>query len=99
VVSIQVLQELFYTVTRKIASPLSAEEARRIVEDLTRWRVFAPAPADVLAAIDASVDWRLSFWDAMLLVAANRVGASTLWSEDLNDGQTYGTVTVRNPFR
>ena len=99
VVSIQVLQEFYYTVTRRIAEPLPAAEARRIVEELTRWRVFAPAPADVLAAIDASVEWQVSFWDAMLLVAANRVGASVLWSEDLSDGQTYGAVTVRNPFR
>jgi predicted nucleic acid-binding protein len=96
--SIQVLQEFYVTVTRGVTPPLSPDTAGRIVEQLSRWRVLEPTTRDVLDAIDGSVRWQLSFWDAMLLVAANRVGASVLWSEDLNDGQTYGAVTVRNPF-
>jgi predicted nucleic acid-binding protein len=57
-----------------------------------------PGAADVLDAIDNSLRWRLSFWDAMLVTAANKTGASVLWSEDLNPGQRYGGVTVQNPF-
>jgi predicted nucleic acid-binding protein len=52
----------------------------------------------VLAAIDATVNWNVSFWDAMILVAAQRSGAALLWSEDLHAGQTFDTVTLRNPF-
>jgi predicted nucleic acid-binding protein len=96
--SIQVLQEFYVAATRRSTPPLSAEAARAIVEDLTTWQVVEPRARDVLDAIDGSGSWQLSFWDAMLLVAANRAGASVLWSEDLNDGQTYGAVTVRNPF-
>lgn len=59
----------------------------------------APSADDVLDAIDGSVRWQVSFWDAMLLTTAAKVGAGVLWTEDLNDGQSYGTVTVRNPFR
>ena len=97
--SIQVLQEFYVTITRRGTPPLSPEAARAIVEDLTAWRVVEPRARDVLDAIDGSVRWRVSFWDAMLLVAANRAGASVFWSEDMNDGQLYGSVTVRNPFR
>jgi predicted nucleic acid-binding protein len=97
--SIQVLQEFYVTVTRRVTPPLSPEAARAVVEDLTTWQVVEPKARDVLDAIDGSARWRVSFWDAMLLVAANRAGVRVLWSEDLGDGQAYGSVTVRNPFR
>ena len=84
--------------TRKIARPLNAPTARTIVADLGTWHVVTPTPSDVLAAIDATVNWNVSFWDAMILVAAQRSGAALLWSEDFNAGQTFDTVTLRNPF-
>ncbi|MDO8673573.1 MAG: PIN domain-containing protein [Dehalococcoidia bacterium] len=98
-VSLQVLQEFFTTLIRKASPPASPIEARGIVEDLSTWRVYEPARVDLFAAIDASMEWRISFWDAMILVAARRSGAKILWSEDLNDGQEYGGVIVRNPFK
>lgn len=97
-VSIQVLQELFVTLTRKIRQPLNTPTARTIIADLATWHVVTPTPSDVLAAIDATASWNVSFWDAMILVAAQRSGASVVWSEDLNAGQTFDTVTLRNPF-
>ena len=57
-----------------------------------------PSARDVVDAIDKSARWQISFWDAMLLTAANKAGAAVLWSEDLNPGQLYGQVTVQNPF-
>lgn len=97
--SIQVLQELFVTLTRKLATQLTLQDARSLIADLATWRVVEPNRQDVLEAIDNSQRWRISFWDAMLLTTANKAGASVLWSEDLNHGQVYGGVTVRNPFR
>jgi predicted nucleic acid-binding protein len=97
-VSIQVLQELFVTLTRKIAAPVETRIARGIVADLATWRVIEPRAADVLAAIDAMPRWQMSFWDAMILTAAERAGARVLWSEDLASGQAYDGVTVRNPL-
>jgi predicted nucleic acid-binding protein len=97
-ISVQVLQELFVTLTRKIPRPLTTPTARDIIADLSTWHVVTPTPGDVLAAVDGTVKWNLSFWDAMILVAAQRCGASWVWSEDLNAGQTFGTVTLRNPF-
>jgi predicted nucleic acid-binding protein len=97
--SVQVLQEFYVTATRRGTPPLAPDAARRIVEQLSAWQVVEPTARDVLDAIDGSVRWQVAFWDAMLLVAANRAGASVLWSEDLNEGQRYDAVTVRNPFR
>lgn len=99
VVSIQVLQELYVTLTGKVRPPLPAAAARAIVADLARWRVVEPGHRDVLDAIDGSARWRISFWDAMLLTMASKAGARVLWSEDLQNGRTYDGVLVRNPFR
>lgn len=96
--SIQVLQEYYVTVTRKIERPLSPEKAREVVAAFARWRVHSPLAADVLLAIDVSVDNKISFWDAMILTSAFRLGCKTLWSEDLNPGQQILGVTVKNPF-
>ena len=93
------LQELYVFLTRKLRPPMPPDRARSIVGDLLTWRIVEPGAADVVQAIDTSVRWQLSFWDAMLLVAADKGGADVLWSEDLSHGQTYGRVTVRNPFR
>jgi predicted nucleic acid-binding protein len=99
VLSVQVLQELFVTLTSKVAAPLAAHTARGLVADLATWQVVEPGAADVIAAIDGAVRWQLSFWDAMIVTAAQRAGALVLWSEDLNDGQRFDGVTARNPLR
>jgi predicted nucleic acid-binding protein len=65
---------------------------------MSTWQVIEPGRSDVLSAIDAAARWQVSFWDAMILTAAIRAGAATVWSEDLNDGQVYDGVVVRNPF-
>ncbi len=98
-VSVQILQELFVTLTRKVTPALGIGDARRIITDIATWQVFAPTAHDVIDAIDAAARWRISFWDAMLLVSAQAVGASVVWSEDLNAGQAFNGVLVQNPFR
>jgi predicted nucleic acid-binding protein len=98
VISIQVLQELFVNLTRKIVPSLTISDAREIVADMATWQVVAPTSADVLEAIDGSARWQVSFWDAMVLTTARKAGASVIWSEDLNDGQAYDGLVVRNPF-
>lgn len=96
--SIQVLQEFFVTVTRKIGMPLDHHTARQIVADLAHWRLQAPQASDLLQAIDLLQDYQLSFWDAMVVQSAARLGCKTLYSEDLSHGQSYGNVQVINPF-
>jgi predicted nucleic acid-binding protein len=99
VVSVQILQEVFVALTRKVRQPIAAAPAREVVALLATWRIVAPTHQDVLFAIDATDRWQLSFWDAMIVVAAQKARASVLWSEDLSHGQVFGEVTVRNPFR
>jgi predicted nucleic acid-binding protein len=98
-ISIQVLQEFYVTITRKIVHPLDFLAARQIVADLTHWRVHSPEPGDLLQAIDFQKNYQLSFWDAMILQSATRLGCRQLFSEDLSHGETYGIVQVINPLK
>lgn len=97
--SVQVLQEFFVNVTRKIAKPLSAETAKEIVADYSRWYLHVPAADDVLAAIGIHQRIGISFWDAMIVRSAAEIGCAVLYSEDLNAGQEYSGVRVENPFQ
>lgn len=97
--SAQVLQEFFVTVVKKAARPLSAAQALEWIE---QWTVFPCQPVDhqlVRIAIERSERFAISYWDAAILAAADALGAATVYSEDLNDGQRYGRVRVVNPFR
>lgn len=96
--SIQVLQEFFVVVTRKVPQPLSIGEAAQIVEDYSRWSVHCPEPKDLAAAIDIHKRFQISFWDAMIIHSARRLNCRVLWTEDLSDGQSYAGVAVRHPF-
>ena len=97
--SMQVLQEFFVTVTRKIPKPLDVAAARQVIGDLTTWRVHAPGKADVLTAIDCHQSQQLSFWDALIVCSAASLGCQVLYSEDLNAGQRYQGILVANPLR
>lgn len=96
--SLQVLQEFAVNVTAKIPQPLSVAEAAGIVSALSEWRLHVPEPPDVVAALELQRRHQLSFWDAMILRSAARLGCRLLWSEDLNSGQVYDGVELRNPF-
>lgn len=97
VVSIQVLQEYFVVATRKLGVP--AELARRKIELLSHFDVVRPDVTDVLAAIDTTRLRSISFWDAMVVRAAENAGCAWLLSEDLQDGEIISGVRVKNPFR
>ena len=96
--SVQVLQEFFVTVTRKVPHPLSLDEAADRVREFAAWKVFAPTAKDVLGAIALLKQSKLNFWDAMVLQAAAESECDVLWSEDLNDGQVIRGVRIRDPF-
>ena len=94
----QVLGEFYSNAIRKGSIPLSGEEARKWI-DLLCQKPFVPVDAHLVrAAIGLSLRYRISYWDAGILAAAERLGAGTLYSEDLNHGQIYGAVKVINPF-
>jgi len=97
-VSTQVLQELYVTLTRKVSRPCSSEQALSVLEDLTAWPVVVIDFAAIRAAVHLREEADLSFWDALVVVAAARSGAAALYTEDLNDGQEILGVQVCNPF-
>ncbi len=97
VVSLQVLQEYFVTVTRKLQ--VDARVARRKVELLAEFDVAAPDVTDILAAIDLHRLHGFSFWDALVLRAAKQAGCSVLLSEDFQELREIDGVRIVNPFR
>jgi predicted nucleic acid-binding protein len=98
VLSTQVLQELCVNLRRKVARPLPVEEVRHLIQDYLSWEVVANSPASVLHALEIEVRYQISFWDALILQAAESSGAAVLYSEDLAAGQKYGPVQVVNPL-
>ena len=99
VVSTQVLQELAVNLRRKVRRPLDAKAVRDIVADYLTWQVIVNGGDSILEAIDLESRHQISFWDALVVQAAQVSGAEILYSEDLSDGQTYGSVRVINPLR
>jgi len=96
--SAQVLQEFYVTVTRKIRKPLSPELA---VALMSEYRVFPTVPTDyplIVAAVELSIRYGISYWDGVIVAAAEALEAPTLYTEDLAHGQRYGNVRVLNPF-
>src|SRR5262249_7126427 len=97
VLSTQVLQEYFVVATKKLG--VEAEYARRKVELLSSLDVVRPDVTDVLAAIDLTRLRSISFWDALIVRAAENAGCAVLLSEDLQDGEVISGVRIKNPFR
>ena len=97
VVSMQVLQEYFVTVTRKLR--VDPAVARRKVELLAEFDVAAPEVGDILAAIDLHRLHGFSFWNALVVRAAKQAGCGVLYSEDMQGAREIEGVRIVNPFR
>jgi predicted nucleic acid-binding protein len=97
VLSMQVLQEFYVNVTRKISRPISKKSARLVVSSYTIWCVDT-TPAEISAAFRIEDESRIGFWDALIVASALRSGATRILSEDLNAGQTIAGIHIQNPF-
>jgi predicted nucleic acid-binding protein len=96
VVSLQVLQEYFVTVTKKLGVP--TEPAKSKVDLFSRLVVVPFEPRDVLEAIDLKETCKISFWDALIVRAAKKFGCAVLYSEDMNVGAKLAGIEIVNPF-
>ncbi len=96
--STQVLQEFRVTIGKKAANPLPTEAITEIIKDYLTWHIVVTSGTSILEAMAYEDRYGLSFWDALIVQAANVAGASILYSEDMNSGQTYGQTQVLNPF-
>lgn len=97
--STQVLQEFYINATRKLPEPLAAARARSIIERYATWHVHRIEHADIIAASRLEKRHRQSFWGALIIVSAGRLGATSLVSEDLQHGRRIADVVIRDPFR
>jgi len=98
VISVQVLQEFFVCVTKKIVKPLNRNSARTILEYLFNWDVIVNDKCITLKAIDLQEKYGFSFWDSLIVQAALQGQARVLLSEDLPDGQAVEDLKIVNPF-
>ena len=99
VLSVQVLQEFYYQVTRPSRpGRLSHESAMQFVERLAQ-RTVLPVTIELLrSAAEISQRYQISYWDAAIIAAAKAMDCDAVYSEDLNPGQDYGGVQFVNPF-
>lgn len=97
IVSMQVLQEFYVHVTRKIPSPLSRDAARVVVNTYAFWCIETTA-AEIATAFRVEDEARLGFWDALIISSAAKGGAARILSEDLNHGQKIFGIRIENPF-
>jgi predicted nucleic acid-binding protein len=81
-----------------VSQRCSSEEAQAVVEDLTAWPLMVVGYSAIREAVELADRARLSFWDALGVVAAARAGAAVLYTEDLHDGQEIPGVRISNPF-
>jgi len=96
--SMQVLSEFYYNATRKLSPAVSPEDAWTRVRIYFAW---SPLPIDealLRRAREVEQRWKLSWWDSMVVAAAQLQECGVLLTEDLQDGAVFGTVTVRSPF-
>ncbi len=98
VLSTQVLQELCVNLRRKVSTPLAVEEVRLLIRDYATWEVVSNTPESILQALDIEARYMTSFWDALILQAAESAGASIIYSEDLATAQHYGSIQIVNPL-
>jgi len=97
-ISVQVLGEFFNVVTRHIPQPMTPDEAQEIIAAISILPVQEIDLTMVNRAIDTHKTYRISYWDALIVTAAERAACTLILSEDLSDSQAYHNMVVRNPF-
>jgi len=98
-VSVQVLCELYVTLTRKLDRPLPRVDAQAVVRSLFAWQPAVVDRSTVEAAWQLQERYALSWWDALIVAAAQTTGSSILLTEDLGHDHVLGAVRAVNPFR
>jgi predicted nucleic acid-binding protein len=98
VISTQVLEEFCVNVRRKFRQPMKTTQVREAILLYGNWRTIMNSAESILRALDIEECYKLPFWDAMIVQAAQRAGCAVLYSEDLSNGQEYEGVLVVNPF-
>jgi predicted nucleic acid-binding protein len=99
ILSTQVLQELYVTLTRKVLHPIKKNLARRLIKNYLTWEVAVNDGAIILHASEIEESYRLSFWDSLIVASAYSKNAAIILTEDLNHNQLIEGVRIQNPFQ
>ena len=97
-VSVQVLEEYFVTVTRKLSPGMPVADARADVRNLFAWRPLPLGPEILENAWEVETRFKLPFWDALVVAAAKAADCDRLLSDGFKDGRDFDGVAVLNPF-
>ena len=98
VLSTQILQEFFVNVVRKLKPPLAIPQAREIVRNYSTWVLHDTGPDEIVRASELMELAGFSFWDSLVIAAAEKSGAELLYSEDMQHGQHIAGLLIQNPF-
>lgn len=98
VLSTQVFQEFYVTLTKKIPNPIDKAIVRRLIKRYFSWEVVINNPEIIIQASEIEENYKISFWDALIVSAAFSQNAATILTEDLNHGQYIEGIKIKNPF-
>jgi len=98
VLSPQVLQEFYVTVTRKLGRPLSPEDALTAVRHFNSFPLVPVDGATVLRAVSLHQSAGISLWDALIVQAALEGNCKKVFSEDMQHERRFGDLKIENPF-
>ncbi len=98
VLSTQVFQEFYVTLTKKIPNPIDKAIARRLIKKYFSWEVVINNPEIIIQASEIEENYKISFWDSLIVSAAFSQNAATILTEDFNHGQYIEGIIIKNPF-
>jgi predicted nucleic acid-binding protein len=98
IISTQVLHEFYVALTRKVASPVTRSVARGLIRNYLTWELAVNNGDILLHASEIEGNYRLSFWDGLIVAAAHSKNAAVILTEDLNHGQIIEGIRIQNPF-
>lgn len=99
VLSVQVLQEFYVTMTKKVLHPIPPNSVRNIIRDYFSWHIEINDLNSILIASRIGEDYKISFWDALIVAAALKAKADKILTEDLQAGQIIEGIPIENPFK
>lgn len=99
ILSTQILQEFYVSLTSKIPNKLSINEASEVIKELLSWTIYEIMTQDIITATEIQDQYGYSFWDSLVISMAQKSDAELLYSEDMQDGQKIGSLTIVNPLK
>ncbi len=97
--STQVIQEFYVTLTRKLPKKLPVHEIREIIREFMSWPIYQITSVDIVKASELEEKYGYTFWDSLIITAAQNTDAAILYSEDMQDGQQLDNLRIINPFK